>query len=165
MEADSYTIENYLKKQGFRYENLSVENKKGWTNGTFEFCDAVPRNVLMDVQGNLYFIDLQINNPARLSRYLTEFSEYKENRVVEIIKARIEDSCAKSFTPEQYQILNDFVADKNTPEERKMAFDNLFKKAIDSLEHYNKSWAKDVQEELDDLANGKMRNLPKGLCR
>ena len=34
MEADSYTIESYLKKQGFRYENLSVENKKGWTNGT-----------------------------------------------------------------------------------------------------------------------------------
>ena len=162
MEADSYTIESYLKRQGFIYNNLSVENKKGWTNGTFEFCDAVPRNVLTDVQGNLYFIDLQINNPARLNKYLSEFREYQENKVVEIIKARIKDSSAKSFTPKQYQILNDFVADKNTPEERKKAFDGLFKKAIESLERYNMSWAKDVQEELDDLAKGKTRSQSLG---
>ena len=76
MEADSYTIESYLKKQGFRYESLSVENKKGWTNSMFEFSDAVPRNVLMDIQGNLYFIDLQINNPQRLKQYLAQFKEF-----------------------------------------------------------------------------------------
>ena len=72
MEADAYTIGNYLKKQGFRVECLKGGERKGWSNGTFEFNDAVPRNVLMDIQGNLYFIDLQINNPERLNHYLSE---------------------------------------------------------------------------------------------
>jgi hypothetical protein len=35
MEADSYTIENYLKKQGFRNDYLKGGERKGWTNGTF----------------------------------------------------------------------------------------------------------------------------------
>ena len=65
MEADLYTIENYLKARGFKNEYLAIGGRKGWTNGVFEFNDAVPRNVLMDIKGNLYFIDLQINNPRR----------------------------------------------------------------------------------------------------
>ncbi len=80
MEADSYTIENYLKKRGFKIEFLQGGERKGWTNGIFEFNDAVPRNVLMDIEGNLYFIDLQINNPKRLVQYLTEYKKYKESR-------------------------------------------------------------------------------------
>lgn len=158
MEADTYTIENYLKRQGFRYEKLSVENKKGWTNGTFEFSDAVPRNVLMDIQGNLYFIDLQINNPQRLKQYLAQFKQFSEEQVVLIIKRRITDPAAKSFSPEQYQVLNGFVADKQTPAERKAVFDDLFKKATDSLQRYNMSWAKDVLEELDNLSKGITRS-------
>lgn len=62
MEADSYTIGGRL----------------GWTNDICEFNDAVPRNVLMDVQGNLYFIDLQINNPKRLYQYLANFRQSKK---------------------------------------------------------------------------------------
>ena len=44
--------------------------------------DAVPRNVLMDIQGNLYFIDLQINNPKRLYQYLADFRKFKEARFI-----------------------------------------------------------------------------------
>lgn len=77
MEADSYTIENYLRKRGFRKEYLQGGERKGWTNDVFEFNDAVPRNVLMDIEGNLYFIDLQINNPNRLKQYLAEYKKYK----------------------------------------------------------------------------------------
>lgn len=158
MEADSYTIESYLKKQGFKYESLSVENKKGWTNGMFEFSDAVPRNVLMDIQGNLYFIDLQINNPRRLKQYLSQFREFSEEQIVRMIQKRITDPSAKSSTPRQYEALNAFVSNKQTPAERKAVFDDLFKKATDSLQRYNISWAKDVLEELDNLSKGIVRD-------
>ena len=78
MEADSYAIGNYLIGKGFKNEYLQCGQRRGWTNGIFEFNDAVPRNVLMDVKGNLYFIDLQINNPTRLKRYLEDFEKYKK---------------------------------------------------------------------------------------
>ena len=80
MEADSYSIENYLKARGFKNEYLSTGGRKGWTNGVFEFNDAVPRNVLMDIQGNLYFIDLQINNPGRLKQYIEDYKVYCETK-------------------------------------------------------------------------------------
>ena len=162
MEADSYTIGEYLKKRGFVQDYLKGSERKGWTNGTYEFSDAVPRNVLMDLQGNLYFIDLQINSPGRLDRYLSEYRKFNENKAIGIIQTRIKDSAAKSFTPEQYQTLNEFVADKETPAGRKAVFDDLLPKAVDRLERYNKCWVKDVQEELDDLANGKMRSQSLG---
>lgn len=78
MEADSYTIETYLKNHGYRQDFLSIGGRRGWTNDTYEFNDAVPRNVLMDIRGNLYFIDLQINNPQRLNQYLEDFKKLKQ---------------------------------------------------------------------------------------
>jgi hypothetical protein len=37
-------------------------------------------------------------------------------------------------------------------------FDDLLRKATDGLQHINKGWTKDVQEELDDLSKGIVRN-------
>ena len=155
MEADSYTIENYLKKRGFRNEYLKTNDRKGWTNDVFEFNDAVPRNVLMDLHGDLYFIDLQINNPKRLSQYLSDYKKYKENQVSQIITRRIKDPAVKSFKPEEYAILRQFVSDKKTPEERKTAFNDIFSRIVENLEWKYQTWAKKTLDELNDFAEGK----------
>ena len=163
MEADSYTIESYLKKQGFRYENLSVENKKGWTNDMFEFSDAVPRNVLMDIQGNLYFIDLQINNPERLKLYLADYKKFKENQIVQLIYARIKDSGAKSFCPEAVHTILSFLSNKKEKDDQKAVLVELHKRASAGLSEIEYVWAEDVLEELLNLAEGKIRDQSQGL--
>ena len=70
-EADSYAIETFFEKAGYHKAKIFTGHT-GWTNGIYEIGDAVPRNVLMDVQGNLYFIDSNLNNIQRLSQQLSQ---------------------------------------------------------------------------------------------
>lgn len=88
-------------------------------------------------------------NPQRQAEKYQE-----ESTIVDMIAERITGPAAKSFTPEQYETLNAFVSDRQSPAERKAIFDDLSNKAIESLERYNKSWADDVHEELDNFSNG-----------
>jgi hypothetical protein len=60
-KATQEQIDNYLIANGFRYTKLS-DGFSGWTNGKYELWDAEPRNVLVDKEGNLCFIDTVINS-------------------------------------------------------------------------------------------------------
>jgi hypothetical protein len=60
-EAAQEEIDDYLESNGFRETTLS-DGMPGWTNGEYEIWDAEPRNVLVDRDGNLYFIDTVVNS-------------------------------------------------------------------------------------------------------
>lgn len=84
---------------------------------------------------------------------------------VKAVVARASDPAAKAFTPEQVKTLNDFAADAKTPEERQKVFDGVWAGAQAKLAGVNEAWLKDAHQELNDLAEGAVREEQQGLKR
>ena len=59
--ASQNAIDDFLKSKGFKKSKIS-DGEIGWTNGKYELWDAEPKNVLIDKEGNLYFIDTVVNH-------------------------------------------------------------------------------------------------------
>ncbi len=78
---------------------------------------------------------------------------------------RASDPAAKAFTPEQVKVLNDFAADAKTPEERQKIFDGVWAGAQAKLAGVNEAWLKDAHQELNDLAEGAVREEQQSMKR
>lgn len=96
METDQYTIDTFMKNAG--YKNTTLQNgRKGWANGVYEVGDVVPRNVLMDIHGTLYFIDADVVNAPRVVQWENAINEERQNNLLPI-----EDSPTE--TPQQVSL-------------------------------------------------------------
>jgi len=49
-------IDTYMSALGF----IKTERVGGFTNGTYETWDLLPRNVLVDDEGDIYVVDAEI---------------------------------------------------------------------------------------------------------
>lgn len=83
---------------------------------------------------------------------------------VKAVVARASSPSAKSFTPEQLKVLNDY-ASSSEPEERQKAFGEVWDAAKDELKSVNEAWVKDAHQELKDLAEGVVRSEQQGMKR
>lgn len=88
-----------------------------------------------------------------------------EDAAVKAIIDRASDKNAKSFTPEQRDVLMKFAED--APDTRAKVFDGLWEKAETALKDagVNEAWQKDAHEELKDLAQGAVREEAHGMKR
>ena len=86
---------------------------------------------------------------------------------VKAVVDRASDSTAKAFTPDQLKTLNGFAASAETPEERQKLFDGVWAQAQPKLAaaNVNEAWQKDAHDELNDLAEGAVREEQQGLKR
>lgn len=55
-KAYGYEIDTYMAAIGFK----KVNNDGRYTNGQYEVWDVVPRNVLVDDDGDMYVVDAEI---------------------------------------------------------------------------------------------------------
>ncbi|MBP3517278.1 MAG: hypothetical protein J6K31_02495 [Parabacteroides sp.] len=76
-EATEDEIHNEFLKLGFHPEM----NGEYYTNGKYDIFDASPNNVLVGIDGNLYFIDTIIykSNEVNLSVYKSQSPKYSTN--------------------------------------------------------------------------------------
>lgn len=90
-----------------------------------------------------------------------------EDAAVKAIIDRASDKNAKSFTPEQRDVLMKFAESADVPEVREKVFDGLWEKAETALKDagVNEAWQKDAHEELKDLAHGAIREEGQGMKR
>lgn len=90
-----------------------------------------------------------------------------EDAAVKAIIDRASDKNAKSFTPEQRDVLMKFADSADVPEAREKVFDGLWEKAETALKDagVNEAWQKDAHEELKDLAQGAIREEGQGIKR
>lgn len=90
-----------------------------------------------------------------------------EDAAVKAIIDRASDKHAKSFTPEQRDVLVKFADAADTPDAREKVFDGLWEKAETALKDasVNEAWQKDAHEELNDLAQGVVREEGQGMKR
>jgi hypothetical protein len=90
-----------------------------------------------------------------------------EDAAVKAIIDRASDKTAKSFTPEQRNVLMKFASSADAPEAREKVFDGLWEKAETALKDagVNEAWQKDAHEELKDLAEGVVRGESQGMKR
>lgn len=90
-----------------------------------------------------------------------------EDAAVKAIIDRASDKNAKSFTPEQRDVLMKFAESADVPEAREKVFDGLWEKAETALKDagVNEAWQKDAHEELKDLAQGVIREEGQGMKR
>ncbi len=54
--ATQVMIDTYMSALGF----IKTERVGGFTNGTYETWDLLPRNVLVDDEGDIYVVDAEI---------------------------------------------------------------------------------------------------------
>ncbi|MDR2408003.1 MAG: hypothetical protein LBE13_07825, partial [Bacteroidales bacterium] len=87
-------IDSYLQSQGFRKTIIS-DGEEGWTNDKYELWDTDPRNVLVDKNGNLYFIDTVVNSVNKESETTESISEEIKFQIVEDINES-EESAEKA---------------------------------------------------------------------
>jgi hypothetical protein len=57
-------IDDFLKNCGFKKTSKIQRGRPIWTNNNYEISDVVPLNVIKDIDGNLCFIDPDINIAA-----------------------------------------------------------------------------------------------------
>lgn len=79
---------------------------------------------------------------------------------VEILKERMSDCRARSFTPEQRAVLCRSLVDcgyPDRPNSRSIFFSLLFSAAIKEQPSLPDAWLRDVRHELDDLSRGIIR--------
>ena len=90
-----------------------------------------------------------------------------EDAAVKAIIDRASVKNAKSFPPEQRDVLMKFAGPAESPEDREKIFDGLWEKAETALKDagVNKAWQKDAHEELKDLAQGVIREEGQGMKR
>ena len=90
-----------------------------------------------------------------------------ELRGYSMVIDRASDKNAKSFTPEQRDVLMKFAESADVPEAREKVFDGLWEKAETALKDagVNEAWQKDAHEELKDLAQGAIREEGQGMKR
>lgn len=87
-----------------------------------------------------------------------------EAEAVKVVIDRASDKTAKSFTPAQVKILNDFAGES---QDKGGVFVSLFEKAKPELDKagVNAKWQEDTRAELADLAEGKVREQSQGMHR
>ncbi len=90
-----------------------------------------------------------------------------EDAAVKAIIDRASDKNAKSFTPEQRDVLMRFSGSAELPDAREKAFEGLWEKAETALKDagVNEAWQKDAHDELKDLAQGVVREEGQGMKR
>lgn len=90
-----------------------------------------------------------------------------EDAAVKAIIDRASDKNAKSFTPDQRDVLNSVASGAETAEDREKVFEGLWAKAETALKDagVNEAWQKDAHKELKDLAHGAIREEGQGMKR
>ena len=84
---------------------------------------------------------------------------------VKAIVDRASSPSAKAFTPEQVKVLNDYVSSVGTSDDRKGYFDGLWEVAEARLSGVNEAWKLDAHNELNDLADGIVREEQQSMKR
>ena len=76
---------------------------------------------------------------------------------VKAVVDRASSPSAKAFTPEQVKVLNDYASNVESPEDRLKVFNDVWLQAKLELSGVNEAWVEDAHQELNDLAEGIIR--------
>ena len=76
---------------------------------------------------------------------------------VKAVVDRASSPSAKAFTPEQVKVLNDYASIAESPEDRQKVFNDVWFQAKSELSGVNEAWLMDAHQELNDLAEGIIR--------
>ncbi len=156
-------IKEWLKKKDFNLE----KDEFWYSDGYVSLTDVEGDNCIKGVEGEMYFIDPIIrfdqNPKVVIEHYIQKDIVLKGEippRTQQVIKNRVCDASAHSFTQEQVRVLEDYC--RCFPEEtsKSRIFGNLMDRMQENFdkEYICKEWIDDVRNELNDLAEGVIRN-------
>ena len=169
---DSHKLPEGVALTGLRYAPAKDKPDRVWLNGKangIEVFALLSKNETTAVKNKI----LTLEQAAAVNKEFREkviaiaapAASVTLNDAVKVVVDRASSQTAKAFTPEQVKVLNGFAAGAETPEERQKLFDGVWAGAQAKLAGVNEAWVKDAHQELNDLAEGAVREEGQGLKR
>lgn len=165
-----------------RYAPVADNPDRVWLNGKVNGMDVfsmLSKNESTAVKNKLATLEQaaaanrefykKVMNVVGLVQGENQTKGVTEDAAVKAVVARASGSSARSFSPEQVKVLNDFADSQgaDTPEAREKVFSDVFSKAKEILDKDGvpEGWQKDASEELKDLSRGVVRDQQQGIHR
>lgn len=167
---DSHKLPEGVALTGLRYAPFKDDPNRVWLNGKangIEVFSLLSKNETTAVKNKIITLEqaAAVNKGFRekVTAIVAPAAAVTLNDAIKAVVDRASSQSAKSFTPEQVKVLNDFAAKASTAEERQNYFDAAWAGAESQLEGINKVWVNDAHIELNDLAQGIVRSEQQGV--
>lgn len=169
---DSHKLPEGVALTGLRYALAKDKPDRVWLNGKangIEVFALLSKNETTAVKNKIISLEqaAAVNKEFRekVTAIAAPYQSENEKAAMKVIVDRTSDPSAKSFSPDQLKVLEDYATSAKTPEERKELFDVLWEKAKPEISVVPDAWQKDAHQELNDLAEGVVREEGQGLKR
>lgn len=167
---DSHKLPEGVALTGLRYAPFKDDPNRVWLNGKangIEVFSLLSKNETTAVKNKIITLEqaAAVNKGFRekVTVIVAPAAAVTLNDAIKAVVDRASSQSAKSFSPEQVKVLNDFAAKASTAEERQNYFDAAWAGAESQLEGVNKVWVNDAHIELNDLAQGIVRSEQQGV--
>lgn len=169
---DSHKLPEGVALTGLRYAPAKDKPNRVWLNGKangIEVFALLSKNETTAVKNKIITLEqaAAVNKEFRekVTAIAAPAAVVTMGAAVQAVVDRASSQTAKAFTPEQVKVLNDFAASAESPAERQKLFDGVWASAQAKLAGVNEAWVKDAHQELNDLAEGAVREEQQGLKR